>query len=377
MYCPKCQSDLTNDSNFCHNCGYKIMPDSLDEKEKKVIDKDTLRKNTYIGLAIGIPIFLIVLLISFINTRNRINITYTVTSASNDYIKRSSNQTVVETDNVYSGVDINSDKDAYDLIIKDSKAQKDSCPLDILSIEEEMISKFNITAVNLCEMDPSFAKELYNVIDRVYTMFPSVKGNITNITIGNMDSSMKSVIAYYQPLFPFAQSNNNSMVYKMRIVLNAKYFLNENLLRETTKQSSLSGHFPPNSTISSPVAHELGHYLSFYAMCKFYKIDKTLIFKTSDNDNLYTLIDNFSTSTFSKKMLDEAYELYISEGNKKIDFDEWRGEISQYALSKDDTGKYIYDETIAEAFHDVYLNNDNANTTSKYIVKVLRKYVEA
>ena len=272
MYCPKCQSDLTNDSNFCHNCGYKIMPDSLDEKEEKVVDKDTLRKNTYIGLAIGIPIFLIVLLISFINTRNRINITYTVTSASNDYIKRSSNQTVVETDNVYSGVDINSDKDAYDLIIKDSKAQKDSCPLDILSIEEEMISKFNITAVNLCEMDPSFAKELYNVIDRVYTMFPSVKGNITNITIGNMDSSMKSVIAYYQPLFPFAQSNNNSMVYKMRIVLNAKYFLNEKLLRESTKQSSITGHFPPNSTVTSPVAHEMGHYLSFYAMTKHYKI---------------------------------------------------------------------------------------------------------
>ena len=385
MYCPKCRRDLTNDSIFCNNCGFKVRPNAVvptlkDKepiKEKVVIDKKELKKDNYIGLAIGIPIFLIVMLISFIHTRNDIKINYSITSANNEYVRPRSNQTVVETDNVYSGVTINDKKDAYELIIKDSKAQKDSCPLEIVNIEDDMINNFDITAVNLCEMSPSFAKELYNVIKKVYEMFPTVKGNITNITIGNMDSSMRSVIAYYQPLFPFAQSNNNSMVYKMRIVLNAKYFLNENLLKETTKQSSLSGHFPPNSTISSPVAHELGHYLSFYAMRKYYKIDQTLIFKTSDNDNLYTLVDDFSSSTFSKKMLDEAYELYLSDGNKKIDFDEWRGEISQYALSKDDTGKYIYDETIAEAFHDVYLNNDNASLTSKYIIKVLKKYVEA
>ena len=33
----------------------------------------------------------------------------------------------------------------------------------------------------------------------------------------------------------------------------------------------------------------------------------------------------------------------------------------------------IYDETIAEAFHDVYLNGDNATPASIYIVRVLKQ----
>ena len=73
-------------------------------------------------------------------------------------------------------------------------------------------------------------------------------------------------------------------------------------------------------------------------------------------------------------MLDEAYDNYKKEKGY-IDFDTWRGQISEYALAKDDEGKYIYDETIAEAFHDVYLNGDNANIVSKYIIKVLKKYM--
>ena len=51
--------------------------------------------------------------------------------------------------------------------------------------------------------------------------------------------------------------------------------------------------------------------------------------------------------------------------------------LSKYALSKDESGKYIYDETIAEAFHDVYLNDDKASLPSKYIMRILKKYVEA
>ena len=74
-------------------------------------------------------------------------------------------------------------------------------------------------------------------------------------------------------------------------------------------------------------------------------------------------------------MLDEAYQNYIAD-NGNINFDEWRGQISEYALAKDDSGEYIYDETIAEAFHDVYLNGEDANIVSKYIVEVLKKYIE-
>ena len=92
-------------------------------------------------------------------------------------------------------------------------------------------------------------------------------------------------------------------------------------------------------------------------------------------DAYYNIYRDFKESTFSKKMLDEAYKNYVKDYND-IDFDIWRGKISQYALAKDDSGDYLYDETVAEAFHDVYLNGNQASIPSKYIVDVLKKYIE-
>ena len=63
------------------------------------------------------------------------------------------------------------------------------------------------------------------------------------------------------------------------------------------------------------------------------------------------------------------------ENDTTESFDEWRGNISEYALAKDNEGNYIYDETIAEAFHDIYLNGNNANEESKYIVDVLKEKI--
>ena len=53
-------------------------------------------------------------------------------------------------------------------------------------------------------------------------------------------------------------------------------------------------------------------------------------------------------------------------------FDNFRASISSYAMAKDGTGNYIYDETIAEAFHDIYLNGNNAKPASRYIFAVLK-----
>jgi hypothetical protein len=147
------------------------------------------------------------------------------------------------------------------------------------------------------------------------------------------------------------------------------------LLLETVKESSLTGYFPSNATISSPLAHELGHYISFYAMRKNNKIDESLLFKKDDN-NYYLLVDKYDSSEFSKQILDEAYKLYLEDGNSNIDFDKWRESISKYAVIKNEAGNYLYDETVAEAFHDYYLNKDKASIASKYIIKILRNYVE-
>ena len=55
--------------------------------------------------------------------------------------------------------------------------------------------------------------------------------------------------------------------------------------------------------------------------------------------------------------------------------EEFRASISEYAASLDDYGEPIYDETIAEAYHDWYLNKQKATDASKAIVTVLKKYI--
>ena len=379
MYCSKCGHNNTNDAAFCTECGSllssnNLVPVNILRKENFIKEESSKRNRIRISKAIG---FLLMLIIIFTVVSKSSNKIHFIKSETNTGLNTSinTNKTIVEADNVYSNMDIKDSNDAINLIKEDSNKQKDSCPSSVKDIENKMISEFNITAVNLCEMNNNLANELYKTLSTIYSLFPSIKGNITNITIGNFDSRKYGVIAFYQPLFPFAQSKEYNHVYKMRIVLNARFFLNENLLSETIRQSSLSGYFPKNANISSPIAHEMGHYISFYAMRKNNKIDQSLIYKKDDN-NYYLLVDKYDSSEFSKQMLDEAYNLYISEGNEKIDFDKWRETISNYAVTKNESGKDLYDETVAEAFHDYYLNRDNATLASKYIIRILTKYVE-
>ena len=51
---------------------------------------------------------------------------------------------------------------------------------------------------------------------------------------------------------------------------------------------------------------------------------------------------------------------------------DFRSSISKYAVFIDENKKYVYDETIAEAFHDYYINGEQAAKASLEIVKVLK-----
>ena len=283
------------------------------------------------------------------------------------------------TNNTYEKVSLENFEDVKKLIRKDSVDQKKSnYPKEILKIEDDIIGKYSITAVNLKEMDTQFAKELEDVINEIYTYFPTTKGYLTNLTLTNLDTSQAKVIALFMPVFPFASSNTETTLpwgIKTQIQLNAKYFLNPDSMTAAINASSKAGHFPKNATKYSSVAHELGHYLSFIALLKQENIDSIMLLDEQNQEKFFNMIEDWGEGTFSKKILNEAYTSYVKD-NGDIDFDEWRGQISKYALAKNESGNYIYDETVAEAFHDFYLNKQNANNVSKYIVRVLKKYIE-
>ena len=245
-------------------------------------------------------------------------------------------------------------------------------------IENEIIKNYGITAVNLCEMDPKFAKEVGNVFKKIYEEYPGTEEVLTNLTLVNAPMS-SGYIAAFQPIFTFATNATESTypwVLKTQIYLNTTYFLNTERLKLSVQNGSAAGHFPPNATIYSPVAHEMGHYLSFLAMMNNYNVDQILLIDEKNVDVLYDLVDDFGNGTFSLKMIKEAYNNAQKENSTTLAFDAWRATISAYAVAKNNSGEYIYDETIAEAFHDVYLNGERASSASKYVIAVLKKYLK-
>ena len=243
-------------------------------------------------------------------------------------------------------------------------------------IENEIIESYGVAAVNLCEMNIELANEVKKVFENIYNDYPEARGYITNVTLMNASMREGNVLAAFMPVFSFATSDSVTTypwVIKTQILLNTSFFLNVERLSSAVNASSESGHFPPNATVYSPVAHELGHYLSFLAMMKSYELSSILLVDNNNVTSFYEVYDDFGEGRFSFSMIQEAYENYKRDTNSNLSIDEWRGTISNYALAKDNNGNYIYDETIAEAFHDVYLNGEDAKEASKYVVQVLKE----
>lgn len=285
----------------------------------------------------------------------------------------SEGRTSIVYDNQYLKVmTFNNESDVKKLIVADSVKQKDNCPSNIIKIENEIVDNYGVTAVNFCEIDEELALELRDVIRTIYNRYPSARNYLTNITIANVGEQY-TYIAAFMPSFNFATSNTSTnfpIAIKTQIILNASSFLNESKFENAVERSTKSGYFPPNATKSSTVAHEFGHYLSFVALSNKYKSKQLNFVKYSQYSSLTSIINDFDNGEFSYDLLNEAYQEYKKE-YPGTSFDGFRKSISRYAMAKDSNGLYIYDETIAEAFHDVYLNGDSAKPASKYIMKVL------
>ena len=235
-FCSKCGAPIENGQQYCSKCGSFINNSNLYHDQLKG-SRGIKQKFIFIGVGIGIGFFLLVFLFFFLFQTSREKYYFgsdsyeqeeEVPSSSQNASKRGKYSTAIIYDHTYSGVEIEDDTDAIELIVKDSVDQKDQCPAEIKSIEDEIISKYGITAVNLCEMDIEFARELENVFEKIYTDYPQVRGYITNLTLVNASLS-DGYIAAFMPVFNFATAKTSSTypwVIKTQVLLNTSYFLN-------------------------------------------------------------------------------------------------------------------------------------------------------
>ena len=180
------------------------------------------------------------------------------------------------------------------------------------------------------------------------------------------------------PVFTFGTSKTSTgypVAIKTQIILNAKYFLNIDRLTNSVEYGVKSGYFPRGASKSSAVAHEFGHYLSYVALLNHYNTSRLNFVRASQSELLYKVYDDFNNGNYSLQILKEAYNRYQKMYDNDYSFDDFRKSISNYAVARDKSGAYIYDETIAEAFHDVYLNGEGAQPASRIIFNVLKEKI--
>lgn len=414
MFCSKCGASNNPESLFCANCGNRqaqpttetpvtqapvqiqpnisSSPSPVIPAQTNALNKIKLFFDTHHDLQkiiVVLSVIILCVLLSaigtginrgvFINTCNDSSCAQTNTTETIEKPTTGKYRTAIEFDRTYEVSTINNREDTLKLINEDSTSQKKACTNnEILKIEQSIIEKYKITAVNLCEMSVGFASEVENVVKTIYETYPNAKNYLTNLTLTNTGMN-NDYVAVFMGLHQISSSKTDTTMpwaFRTTIGMNSKYFLNETKLEKAVKQSSDAGHFPKNTTKYSPVAHEFGHFLSYLTLYAKSGFD-SLNVRESDNNKLVAMSANWGNGKSSQSIINEAYQNY-SKTNKQFSSElEFRSSISKYAVAKDDSGSYIYDETIAEAFHDYYLNKNNSAPASIAIVDVLSKYIKA
>ena len=271
----------------------------------------------------------------------------------------------------YVDKDVTDINEAISLIKSDSDIQEKNCNTTIQTIDRVIQEETQIYGVNFCEMAPETALEIYNILNRIYKEYNGLKGYVTNLTLVNDNNSSR--ITSFKPNYIFVTNSNNDnfpMVIKSQILLNSRYYLNEDYARGVIKQEINSRNFPSNTTLSSLLAHEYAHVITYVLALKYYE-SVNPVFLTKENYKSYSIaLNNYENDNFSKMIFKEAYKKYRNEESE----DDFRKAISLYANKKDGAGNVLYNETVAEAFHDYFLNGKVASKESLEIVKILDKY---
>ncbi len=387
MECNHCKVEIENDDNFCWNCGHWTTHGYLflkkDPKNVEMLNDNTVKQHDRMGTLFTLMMlgFVMFFAMTIIQGKDMFRPIFYLKKQILSY-KYGYNVSLMKTDNVYNKTSINNIKDAYEIIEKDIEGQNWQCSnnIEVYLLEKEIEDNYNVKSVNLCDISLGEAKKIQNVIDKVYILFPNIKGYLTNITITNAPTASEYV-AYFQSINQFVNSSEDITKYnkvnKTQILLNSYYFLNENKLK-TAINDDVDDHnwYVKDATWESIIAHEFGHYIIFVALLKSNNIDNIVLVTPDNYESINKILEISNNGTFADEILNTAFTSYTVKYNTTISLEEFSSNISKYASSKTKTGNILSEETIAEAFHDYYLHQGNASKSSLEIIQVLKEILQ-
>lgn len=381
--CLECQKTIENDDNFCYSCGhwtargFKFLnnPENFSSITNGTINKQNNKLKLLISLlSISIIIFAFIIIIRGTSIIRPIAfIKKQIFSIKNGY-----NSTILKTDNIYNNTDVTSYENAKAYIKEDIEKQDYLCKnnFEVRRIEYDLETTYNIASINFCDVSLNESQKISDVIDKMYKLFPSIEGALTNITITNAKTK-DEYIAYFQPMFQFINPNENISIYnkvnKTQILLNSYYFLNDFMLSKPIDDFVGDNWYVKDATWESTIAHELGHYISFKILLKENNLDN-ITFVTNNNINIINnVLNEFDSQKFSLNIINKALENYNNKYNLNLNIEQFALTISKYAGVKNKNGNIIADETIAEAVHDYYLHRENMKNSSYEIIQIIKQ----
>lgn len=369
MNCIKCNEPLEADDNFCPSCGNLTPHGYLNLKDNKLKYKENSIGSLFTLTSIIIISFIIMTLISGKDIfRPYLEIKKEIYSLKYGY-----KVSLINTSNQYTNVSVSTKEEAINLIKQDTIKESWKCKrnTNVSIIEKELSENYNIPSIKLCDVDEEVAGNIKQVIDNMYHLFPNIKGYLTNITITNGKNN-EDYIAYFNPTYTFVNNNLNideySKVNKTEILLNSYYFLNKDILSKGLKEN----WYPNNATYESLISHELGHYITFVTLLKQNNIDNITLITKENNNNYQNILTILKEGTYSKELVYTSLNNYNQKHNTNISLEEFTKNISGYASQKVN-GNINYDEVVAEAVHDYYLNRNNMSNSSLEIINILKE----
>ncbi len=382
MKCLNCEKENLDESyNFCPYCGnwtakgYKFFQEK--ENVNKVLNGSLIKQDKRVNLLTIVFMCGLLLFISMYLIRKDdlfkpiIFLKKKITNYSYGY-----NTSPIKTDNIYLNENVNSYEDAINYIKSDFESQKWLCDsnVEMSKVEYDLEEKFNIPSVTLCDVNLDVSLDIKNVIEKMYYLFPNIKGSLTNITITNAKTNSE-YIAYFQPMYEFVNTNldinDYNKVNKTQILLNSYYFLNEKYTKGSIDNIVDKDFYVKDATLVSTIAHELGHYISFKIFLKSNNLDNITYITKTNEDKINFLLEDFNSGAFSKKIILNALNNYNVKYSSNLSEFEFAKGISNYAGKLNDNNTLIYDEVIAEAVHDYYLHEDNCSNYSKEIISII------